>query len=69
LPSGPHVIVAEADRFALIRAQGTLAAQVGKTVELSLGRARTLKPTLPAASQLTLRYRTLELARARQLGR
>jgi hypothetical protein len=69
LPSGPHVIVAEADRFVLIRAQGTLAAQVGKTVELSLGRARTLKPTLPAASQLTLRYRTLELARIRQLGR
>jgi type IV secretory pathway VirD2 relaxase len=69
LPSGPHVVVAEADRFVLIRAQGTLATQVGKTVELSLGPARALKPTLPAASQLTLRYRTLELARSRTLGR
>jgi type IV secretory pathway VirD2 relaxase len=69
LPSGPHLIVAEAGRFMLIRAQGTLAAQIGKTVELSLGPARTLKPTLPVASQLTLRYRTLELARIRQLGR
>jgi hypothetical protein len=69
LPSGPHVIVAGADRFLLVRAQETLAAQVGKTVELSLGRARSLKPTLPAASQLTLRYRTLELARVRTLGR
>jgi type IV secretory pathway VirD2 relaxase len=69
LPSGPHVIVAEHERFVLIRAQGTLAAQVGKTVELSLGRSRALKPTLPAAGQLTLRYRTLELARTPTLGR
>jgi hypothetical protein len=69
LPSGPHVIVAEAERFVLIRAQGALAAQVGKTVELSVRSARTLKPTLPAAQQLTLRYRVLELERRRTLGR
>jgi type IV secretory pathway VirD2 relaxase len=71
LPSGPHVIVAEAGRFALVGAQGRLAAQVGQSVELSIGRARgrALAPSLPAERQLVLRYRTLELTRTRTLGR
>ena len=67
------MIVADEGRFALIYAQGSLANQVGKSVELSLSRVRTLKLTLPAAQQLALRYRTIdrtrELAPSRLLRR
>jgi len=69
LPSGPHVIVAAEERFSLLPAQGTLAQQIGKTVELSVGPARSIKPSLPAPMRLALRFRTLELTRARGLGR
>ena len=37
LPSGPHVVVAEAGRFALIRVQGTLAAQARQNGAALLG--------------------------------
>jgi hypothetical protein len=69
LPSGPHVIVAAEGEFALVRAQGALAQQIGKTVELSVGPARSITPTLPAPMRLALRFRTLELTRSRGLGR
>jgi hypothetical protein len=69
LPSGPHVIVAAEGEFALVSAQGALAQQIGKTVELSIGPARSITPTLPAPMRLALRFRTLELTRSRGLGR
>jgi len=69
LPSGPHMIVAADEGFALLPAQGTLAQQIGKTVELSVGPARSIKASLPAPMRLALRFRTLELTRARGLGR
>ena len=69
LPSGPHVIVAAEGEFALVSAQGRLAQQIGKTVELSIGPARSTTPSLPAPMRLALRFRTLELTRARGIGR
>ena len=69
LPSGPHVIVAAEGGFALVSAQGALAQQIGKTVELSIGPSRSITPTLTAPMRLALRFRTLELTRARGLGR
>ena len=68
MPSGTHAIVAADGRFALVVAQGTLAQQIGKTVEISVGRAPMQKIALPTPMQYSLRIRMLELTRSRGLG-
>lgn len=69
LPSGPHVVVVKADRFALVPAQGSLASQVGKTVEVAIGPARTVNALQPAGLQLAVQFRALQMTRSRGLGR
>lgn len=79
LPSGPHVVVVKADRFSLVPAQGSLAQQVGKSVEIAVGPAHTvnslqpagLQPAglQPAGLQLTVQFRVLHMTRSRGLGR
>jgi type IV secretory pathway VirD2 relaxase len=69
LPSGPHVVVVKADRFALVPAQGSLAQQVGKTVEIAIGPARTVNALQPAGLQLAVQFRALQMTRSRGLGR
>jgi len=69
LPSGPHVVVVKADRFALVPAQGSLASQMGKTVEVAIGAARTVNALQPAGLQLAVQFRALHMTRSRGLGR
>lgn len=69
LPSGPHVVIVNADRFALVPAQGSLANQVGKTVEIAIGPARTMNALQPAGLQLAVQFRALHMTRSRGLGR
>jgi len=69
LPSGTHVVIVKADRFALVPAQGSLAAHVGQTVEIALGPTRTLNALQPAGLQLAVQFRALRMTRSRGLGR
>ena len=69
LPSGPHVVIVNADRFALVPAQGSLANQVGKTVEIAIRPARTMNALQPAGLQLAVQFRALHMTRSRGLGR
>ena len=69
LPSGPHVVVVKADRFALVPAQGSLAKQLGKTVEVAMGPARAVNALQPAGLQLAVQFRALHMTRSRGLGR
>lgn len=69
LPSGPHVVVVKADRFALVPAQGSLAQQVGKSVEIAVGPARAVSPLQPAGLQLAVQFRALHMTRSRGLAR
>jgi type IV secretory pathway VirD2 relaxase len=63
LPSGPHLVVASPSGFALVPAGSGLARSLGKTVALSVGRARSFNPAQPMSFQLALRYRELTLGR------
>jgi len=69
MPSGPHVVVVKADRFALVPAQGSLAQQLGKTVEVAIGPARAVNALQPAGLQLAVQFRALHMTRSRGLGR
>jgi type IV secretory pathway VirD2 relaxase len=63
LPSGPHVVVASAESFVLVPASRGLERSLDKTIELSVGRARSFNPDQPMTHQLALRYRELTLGR------
>ena len=69
LPSGPHVVVAEEGRYALVPAHGALTQQIGKTVEITVGAAPRLNALQPAAMQLAVRFRAMNFTRSRGLGR
>lgn len=69
LPSGPHAVLAQKGRFALLPAHGNLLSRVGQSVELTVSRGKNVSPTRPTTPQLLLRYRVLDLHRGRGLGR
>jgi type IV secretory pathway VirD2 relaxase len=63
LPSGPHVVVASAEGVALVPAGRGFERSLDKTIELSVGRARSFSPDQPMTHQFALRYRELTLGR------
>jgi type IV secretory pathway VirD2 relaxase len=69
LPSGPHAVMAMADRYSLVPASPGLSRQVGRTIGLSIGRGRELHLSDSSPFNLAIRYRLLDLNPARKLGR
>jgi hypothetical protein len=69
LPSGPHALIAEAGQYALVPSSGRLADQLGRPVQVSVGRARSLTIGLPTALQQNIRFQDLELTRSLKLRR
>ncbi len=65
LSSGPHAVVADGQRFAVVPVSGNMAAQVGRQLSINLGHARAVSQALPTLQQVPIRY---ELARVQQLG-
>jgi type IV secretory pathway VirD2 relaxase len=68
LPSGPHAVIASVEhRFSLVPTNTALTAQLGRTIALSMGRARGLGEDL-GPPKLSMRFHVLELKRSRTLG-
>ncbi len=65
LSSGPHGVVTDGQRFALVPINGNMAGQVGKQLSISVGHARDVSRAVPALQQLPIRY---EVVRVQQLG-
>jgi type IV secretory pathway VirD2 relaxase len=69
LPSGPHAVVAMADRYSLVPASPGLSRHVGRTIALSIGRGRQVGFSDSTPFNLAIRYRSLDLNPTRKLGR
>ena len=65
LSSGPHAVIGDGQRFALVPVTGNMGGQIGKQLSISIGRARDLSRSVPALQQLPIRY---EVVRVQQLG-
>jgi type IV secretory pathway VirD2 relaxase len=69
LPSGPHVVLDMAGRYALIPATAHLAKQVGQELKLTLSRGRHFHPMGEGALKLSVRFEAIDLSRTRKRGR
>jgi hypothetical protein len=69
LPSGSHVVLDMAGRYALVPATAQLEAQVGQTLKLNLTRGRHFHPMGEGAMKLSVRFEAIDLSRTRKRGR
>jgi type IV secretory pathway VirD2 relaxase len=69
LPSGPHVVLDMAGRYALIPAAAPLARQVGQELKLTVSRGRHFHPMGEGAMKLAIRFEAIDLSRIRKRGR
>ncbi|MHB1333786.1 MAG: DUF3363 domain-containing protein [Sulfuriferula sp.] len=65
LSSGPHAVIEDGRRFALVPVTGNMANQVGKQLSITIGQSRGLSRSVPSIQQLQIRY---EVVRVQQLG-
>ena len=65
LSSGPHAVVGDGSRFAVVPVTGNMASQVGQQLSITIGQSRGLSRSVPVLQQLHIRY---EVVRVQQLG-